>query len=349
MHVLLAVFASSLLEPSLQLRPRAESRDGVWQYNHRARVALEGAGGVAGRVVLQDVRTWGEEANTLGDFSADGLDLHEAFVAMEQGAFRWRVGRQEVSVDEQRLVGAVDWAQQGRAFDGVRLDWSGDGALAMLLAARTAGQDLFLAQGVLQPGSFYLSLPVLLETAATQDGDGGRLTAGMYLRRDPGVLAWRVEAYAQRQIEGDDALGWLAAARCGHRFSELWSPTLWLDVASGASNGIAAFDTLYATNHKFYGLADQFLNLPLHLGGKGLIDAAVKNDATFGEWHAQLALHAFRTAAGGEDRGQEADLAVDRAIGEGLRLEFGGALLRDPAGRFRTWTFLQLGYSTNKL
>ena len=36
------------------------------------------------------------------------------------------------------------------------------------------------------------------------------------------------------------------------------------------------FDTLYATNHKFYGFADLFLNIPLHTGGAGLQDVAVK-------------------------------------------------------------------------
>ena len=38
------------------------------------------------------------------------------------------------------------------------------------------------------------------------------------------------------------------------------------------------FDTLFTTNHKFYGLADLFLNIPLQTDGRGLQDLAVK-------WH----------------------------------------------------------------
>ncbi|MFQ6047460.1 MAG: hypothetical protein ACE5PT_14070, partial [Gemmatimonadales bacterium] len=41
-------------------------------------------------------------------------------------------------------------------------------------------------------------------------------------------------------------------------------------------NKVKSFSTLYATNHKFYGFADFFLNIPVHTGGGGLQDVAVK-------------------------------------------------------------------------
>ena len=34
-------------------------------------------------VQIQDVRLWGSESNTLGDFSADGLDLHQGSASIE--------------------------------------------------------------------------------------------------------------------------------------------------------------------------------------------------------------------------------------------------------------------------
>ena len=73
---------------------------------------------------LQDVRIWGEETSTLGDFRADNFDLHQGFIQADFGEDGWlgtRVGRQEVNLGGQRLVGAVGWTQQGRSFDGVRV------------------------------------------------------------------------------------------------------------------------------------------------------------------------------------------------------------------------------------
>jgi len=40
------------------------------------------------------------------------------------------------------------------------------------------------------------------------------------------------------------------------------------------------FNTLYATNHKFYGFMDYFLNLPVHTYGKGLMDMHGKLNLT---------------------------------------------------------------------
>lgn len=56
--------------------------------------------------------------------------------------------------------------------------------------------------------------------------------------------------------------------------------TLWYDHLSGdddPSDGtVRVFDTLFATNHKFYGLADYFLNIPVQTVGRGLQDLALK-------------------------------------------------------------------------
>jgi hypothetical protein len=57
--------------------------------------------------------------NTLGDFSADNLDLHQGYVDIKRfndSPFATHVGRQEVYLRGQRLVGAVGWTQQGRSF-----------------------------------------------------------------------------------------------------------------------------------------------------------------------------------------------------------------------------------------
>ena len=40
------------------------------------------------------------------------------------------------------------------------------------------------------------------------------------------------------------------------------------------------FDTLYATNHKFYGFMDYFLNIPVHTFGLGLRDVHARSPSS---------------------------------------------------------------------
>ncbi|NNM35004.1 MAG: hypothetical protein HKO53_18140, partial [Gemmatimonadetes bacterium] len=77
-----------------QIRPRLEVRDlgggddAVALTNMRVRASVEAAldKGISVFIQLQDVRIWGEETSTLGDFSADQLDLHQGYVRLPLGS-----------------------------------------------------------------------------------------------------------------------------------------------------------------------------------------------------------------------------------------------------------------------
>jgi hypothetical protein len=118
-----------------ELRPRYEARDPVvrdWtdrqtrdfvSMRTRASVLARLPRGVRGFVQLQDVREWGADPNTMA-LGATGLDLHQGWIEIGHEAtadLSVRAGRQELVYGEERLVGAVDWAQQARAFNGVRV------------------------------------------------------------------------------------------------------------------------------------------------------------------------------------------------------------------------------------
>ncbi len=54
----------------------------------------------------------------------DPLDLHQAFLVLGQATefpFTLKVGRQELSYGDERLIGAFDWSNIGRVFDAVKL------------------------------------------------------------------------------------------------------------------------------------------------------------------------------------------------------------------------------------
>lgn len=333
----------------LQLRPRSELRDpaptpdgGVFFTSMRTRLglAVEPRDGIRALVQVQDVRTWGEERSTLGDFAADGLDMHQAWVELADGPFSARVGRQEVAYGGERLIGSVGWTQQGRALDGARLRWSGDRARVdafgfQIQEGTTSAHDVDAAflggYGVVSVSPRHdLDLYALLRRGgggATEEG-----TLGLrYVGRE-GPVSYRLEgAWQTGDRGGEDVSASLLGARVGAHVGPGVRVTLWYDRLSGndpAEPGVQVFETLFATNHKFYGYADLFLDIPAHTAGRGLQDLALKTSWTVAPgWEAMADLHHFRvTEAGGladAALGEELDLTLRRTWRESVGVSAG--------------------------
>lgn len=89
-------------------------------FDQRARLSVRAsAKDLLGVLVeFQDVRAWGSEPNTITVTPNTGV--HQAFVDLRPAS--WldvRVGRQELSYGDERLIGILDWGQPARAFDGL--------------------------------------------------------------------------------------------------------------------------------------------------------------------------------------------------------------------------------------
>ena len=356
--------------PIFQLRPRGEKSFagpiGVprsptdlvgadeFRITQRTRVGLLGKmGPVAAQIVMQDVRAWGSEANTLSDFAADSFDMHEAFFELGSGAIKLRGGRQEVNLDGQRLMGAVDWTQQGRSFDGLRLLLKSGifgGNVFWSRQADGGRHDLFVFNPAFAFGAVSLSVPLILQTNDfIKRGERGmgrearwtRFTGGAYVKGE-GDLSWRIESYLQagqdNNLTEKDILAFMIGARIGYKVASGFAPTLWVDFLSGdgdpSDETYSTFDTLFATNHKFYGFMDRFLAIPGHTRNGGLIDLALKNDAVVGPGKLHLALHEFiipsddRTQRSGA-LGLEVDLIYTVPITKNAALQAGMGLFFD--------------------
>jgi hypothetical protein len=122
-----------------QLRTRTELRDGqgtlspqsaepAFFTSQRTRLNL-GYSGYRFKVftAVQDVRVWGQDASSINRVTLDaydGLMLHEAWgevLLLDTSAtlenLSLKVGRQELVYDDSRLLGNLDWLQQGRRHD----------------------------------------------------------------------------------------------------------------------------------------------------------------------------------------------------------------------------------------
>jgi hypothetical protein len=84
---------------------------------------------------LQDSRVLGTEGNRVSS-TIDVFDLHQGYLQLvtpwRGSELGLRAGRQEIALGNERLVGAVNWSNTGRVFDGARV---------MLAASGPAGAD----------------------------------------------------------------------------------------------------------------------------------------------------------------------------------------------------------------
>jgi hypothetical protein len=286
-------------QPEAQVRPRFEAhtgRDGVeggdaWFVNLRTRLgATMGVGQFSVRAVVQDVRLFGEESGTFQDFTADGLDMHFGYVQWSPSeAFGVRIGRQEFNLHEDRLIGNLDWLPQARAFDGVRTwfggeQWSGEVVAAMtgnvLSAAHESNKGLFYTR-LGYKGAMVADAVYILDHV--EDRDRLVHTAGAYLKGKAGLFSGRLEGYGQfGDTDGQTVRAFLVGAQATIAPQVATKPsfTLWYDYMSGNGDDATVrgqFDTLYATNHKFYGLADiAWFRTGGPVDGRGLQDGALK-------------------------------------------------------------------------
>jgi hypothetical protein len=131
---------------------------------------------------------------------------------------------------------------------------------------------------------------------------------------------------------GVDLKAFMVAGSLGAKLSDDVTVTAWYDHLSGdedlTDDTQRVFSTLFATNHLYYGFADLFLNIPVHTGGRGLQDLALKGrftateDLSFG-----LDLHHFMVARQGTlttmNLGQEIDLTVRHRYSPQLSIQAG--------------------------
>ncbi len=213
------------IEVGGQIRPRFEFRDPSFSgrgfadeqnafTSMRARIHVDAKLKQNVRVFaqLQDVRLWGSESGTLLDFNADNFDLHQGYIDLVSNDEVWmgRAGRQEVNLGGQRLVGAVDWAQQARSFDGVRLQGMKDGTGALLFASQLAdassanhSSDRSLVVGY---GRINHLLAGALGLYAIYDTDNGSLTTDQGIEGLDGVVGKVVVTGEVVVPEGDRTL-----------------------------------------------------------------------------------------------------------------------------------------------
>jgi len=274
-----------------------------WSIGNRARVGLRASVGdvLGGFIQLQDVRNWGSEVDpstygegSLTDWVANGLDVHQAYGEVKTPfGLSLRLGRQEIGWNAERLLGVVDWSDQGRALDAVRIRYDRADVVGMevlyakLLERPTGANDasernqdmhlIGLGGGPRLGDPLMLDGLVLVRLDPTQEET--MATFGIYAKGRLSVFSYEIEGYGQAGTRGEQSIGaYLVGLRVGANLPFASQPYIGggVDLVSGDDDPtdakLGSFDTLYGTNHNFYGHMDVYTDLSGDTAGGGLID-----------------------------------------------------------------------------
>ncbi|OQY28605.1 MAG: hypothetical protein B6244_06770 [Candidatus Cloacimonetes bacterium 4572_55] len=257
-------------------------------------------------VQVQDARVFGTESSTLADGSADALDIHQAYFQINRLFWSWlsmKTGRMEMVYGGQRLIGAVGWHNIGRSFDGSKLTFTFDPVEVDIFSALLyeSGQAPDSADGDQFFGGiyakthfleghtldFYLLANVDTQENADEDPLSTLGTFGAYYKGKFSAVDLEAEIAFQggednTGAEKVDIAASMITGSVGYTLDHKLKPriAIGIDMLSGndpdKGDEYGCFNTLFATNHKFYGFMDYFLNVPLHTSGAGLTDMMVK-------------------------------------------------------------------------
>lgn len=316
----------------IQIRPRYEYTNGFGTLltpttshtsfvGQRTRINLNyGDEKLKVKVALQNVRTWGN-VNTLGNISTDknGVALYEGW-AQYSFTNKWstKIGRQLISYDNQRIIGGLDWANQGRSFDAALIKYKGDKSqldLGFALNADSEGKvapstpfatdfkdmqyawyhtsikKLGVSLLALNLGREYQKAPLDIETNYSQ-------TFGTYANYAGKKVTFDFSFYGQTgKIGINEVSAWETAANLGYAFSPKFKATLGYEFLSGkdqnsTSTVVKSFNPIFGTNHAFNGFMDYFY-VGNHANSVGLQDVTLKLDFPIKKVNLSVAPHLF--------------------------------------------------------
>jgi len=257
----------------------------------------------------------------------DGSRVHQAYLDFKPLPDTVvRLGRQEITLDDHRLIGNVDWRQNGQSFDAASVtnrslpDLTLYGAVVDRVNTITLDtldlDSLVLLHGayVGLPGQQLSAFCYLLDTedespAARDSATFGLRFAGTYARMNYALDYARQEDYRDSEGHGGDMFN----AFLGARIARIEAGAGYSYI-SGRSGSSGPFDTLFSTAHKFNGWADQFLDTNGGALNDGLQDLYLQAGTQLAGIKLLAAYHYFDTT---EDN-SAADPHFDKAYGDEL-------------------------------
>jgi hypothetical protein len=350
LFVLISIFYSSAalaqqeqneeLKLNIQLRPRSELRNGLFTpildgqkpaafVSQRSRIGFTYSKNKKLIIGLstQVVTTWGNDPQV--QTTANDVSLYEAWAQIYFNP-EWsiKVGRQVLSYDDERILGALDWNNAGRKHDAALIafeknKFKANAAFAFNQNAEKV-TNTFYDNSQSQPYKAMeflwmrykftdaLSASALIMNLDMQNridssvSNLQTLGGNIYYKKDKlnisGTYYYQTGRNPLKNSSSIKTSAWMASAKADYSFNKWFNVGIGSDYLSGrnmnsTSSKITWFNPLYGTGHKFNGAMDYFYVSSAH-DNVGLWDTYVNINANASEklsW--QIALHHFESAA----------------------------------------------------
>ncbi|MFD0976055.1 alginate export family protein [Salinimicrobium gaetbulicola] len=382
-------------ETDLQIRPRfeyrngyktllSEQQDGAEFISQRSRINFNFAHeALELKLSLQNVRVWGD-VPTMRTADNNGIALFEAYGQYNLSPdFRFKLGRQVLSYDNQRILGEVGWAQQAQSHDAALFTWLPkekhrlDVGIAVNAPAETLFEVPYTVNSYknMQFAWYHLDRQnvafsfLVMNTGYefTNGVDEQEIdylqTYGAFHKFSKGSFSGDIAVYGQTGERNDKTVSaWYGGLNLNYKLSGEWKIGAGTEYFSGTDLGSAgninSFTPLFGTNHAFNGLMDYFF-VGNHQNSVGLLDIFGKLTYSKDKFNFMATPHLFSATAelGGEDKylGTEVDLAAgykfskDVAVNIGYSQMFGTDSLEilkgGDSGRTQNWAYVMVNFN----
>ncbi|WP_396601287.1 alginate export family protein [Algibacter sp. R77976] len=308
---------------------------------------------------IQDVSTWGDTRQIDATDSNNSFSLFQAWIEYRVNE-NWstKLGRQVLSYDDQRILGGLDWAMQGRFHDAALIKYKKDSFIADFgfafsqdsqssvgnvytiqgAATYKAMQFAYLKKKWENSSASFLFLNTGFQNLTginsdMADGVFYRQTAGSYFTFPINNVKFNGSAYYQFGKSNDttDLSAYQLALEASYKPAKTLF-ALGFEMLSGTNQDgdtkNKSFLPLYGTNHKFNGFMDYFY-VGNHGNNVGLNDFYAKLVFKSGEKASLLTkAHYFLTNAdltNSADKylGTELDIVYNRNLSQDVTLSIG--------------------------
>ncbi|SDL27902.1 Alginate export [Salinimicrobium catena] len=358
------IFSQSF-EADLQLKPRLEFRNGYKTLlsgeqdpatfvSQRSRLnLLFEQEELEVKLSVQNISVWGE-VPTMRTADNNGISLFEAYGQYNfSSSAKLRLGRQVLSYDNERILGEVNWAQQGQSHDAALFSWlpAACHRLDLGVAYNAPSETLFEVPYAINTyqnlqfawyhldrdnvGFSFLFMNTGYEYEAANTGGKTDYiqTFGAYHDFLKGDFSGNISAYGQTgQKMGRDLSAWYAGLNLNYALSEAWKIGAGGEYLSGTdmddtSGELHSFTPLFGTNHAFNGYMDHFY-VGNHQNSVGLVDLYGKLTYSKEKFSFSAIPHFFSSAAeiteaDSDYLGTEIDLVAGYKLGKNISVNAG--------------------------
>jgi hypothetical protein len=283
-------------------------------------------------------------------------EVNQAYLQYKAGSFAGLLGRQRITLDNQRFVGNVGWRQNEQTYDAVTLKSAALPKTQLQYSFITNVNRISGPEEGAQPANFHGATHLL--NGKVDLGTFGAVAAFAYLLDFDNAPALSSSTYGlhwsgTRKASGDLKLNWIVSYATQGDYADNpndYSADYYLveggatfarfglragyEVLGGGSGVTHAFQTPLATLHAFNGWADKFLTTP----AGGIEDRYVGGSANIGPVALQLAWHDYRAESISMNYGREWNASASLKFGAKKNYEAMFKLADYRADRFATDT-----------